>query len=144
MTLKNIEHRDNLPRRGMPVNVFSNAATRGCTRGPSATHDMILVVGDGVPQLVEVRDDVPTFALTHRGGSLPPKLVPIDCLPGAGRLSGMWTMMGGSYAGSSDSRWRELVERSIGGATQAASMIAIHDRVEGSGGVVERTTGVLS
>ena len=42
---------------------------------------------------------------------------------------GKWTMFGGNYAGTSDSRFSELCERLLGVNFYGA--VAVHDRVEG-------------
>jgi hypothetical protein len=42
---------------------------------------------------------------------------------------GKWTMFGGNYAGTSDSRFSELCDRLLGGSFYGA--VAVHDRVEG-------------
>jgi hypothetical protein len=42
---------------------------------------------------------------------------------------GKWTMFGGNYAGTSDSRFSRLCDQLLGGTFYGA--VAIHDRVEG-------------
>lgn len=42
---------------------------------------------------------------------------------------GKWTMFGGNYAGTSDSRFSDLCDRLLGGSFYGA--VAVHDRVEG-------------
>jgi len=56
-------------------------------------------------------------------GNLPNtvKIVPVD-------EKGKWTMFGGNYAASSDSRFSEAIRTLIGGNWSGA--VAVHDRVE--------------
>lgn len=51
-----------------------------------------------------------------------PKIVPESQLSAK-----MWSMAGGNFAGSCDSRWRSAVEKAGGGPH---GMLPIHDRVE--------------
>jgi hypothetical protein len=43
--------------------------------------------------------------------------------------SGAWTMMGGNFAHTSDSRFGEAIEKIVGYRMYGA--VAIHDRIEG-------------
>lgn len=89
-----------------------------CTNGGiSASHDRLTVTNVDGP--FDPSPDAPAVYLEK--GPL-----------GAIRLKsptndGRWTMFGGNYAGTSDSRFNDAVERLIG---YRAGVVPIHDRVE--------------
>jgi len=67
-------------------------------------------------------EDCPAVKLVE--GALPNtvRIVPEEC-------GESWTMFGGNYASTSDSRFGEAVEKIIG--TRFYGAVAVHDRVEG-------------
>tara|TARA_Y100000389_G_scaffold167437_1_gene172636 strand:+ start:84 stop:437 length:354 start_codon:yes stop_codon:yes gene_type:complete len=56
------------------------------------------------------------------GGRKILRLIPVS-------KKGKWTMFGGNYAGTSDSRFSRLCDQLLGGSFYGA--VAVHDRVEG-------------
>tara|TARA_R100000951_G_scaffold58047_1_gene48735 strand:- start:989 stop:1597 length:609 start_codon:yes stop_codon:yes gene_type:complete len=117
--------------KGMIIDVYHNPQYRTCTNGPSRTHDSILVVGDGVPEIfdaftAEGEQKRPVFILSE---SVPgyPTLVPVDTCEGTDG-QGYWVMDGGNFATSCDSRWNELIRSRTGG--RGAPVVPIHDRSE--------------
>jgi hypothetical protein len=106
---------------GLIVSVYRDAEGYDCTNGGiSASHIRLCVVNVDGP--FEPSDDCPAVIL--KPGNIPkalPKLVPEEDQE-------HWTMFGGNYAGTSDSRFSDAVERMCG---IRAGIVPIHDRVEG-------------
>lgn len=96
--------------KGLIVKVYRNSMPDCTNGGVSSTHDEVLLVGKGVPEVFESRDDMPVLKLVKRiiFGREYVHATPID-RPG---------MFGGNFIYSSDSRFPN------------AYPIAVHDRVE--------------
>jgi hypothetical protein len=117
-------------RKGMRLNVF-RWTLGDCTNGGiSSTHNNVLLVGPGIPEIFEEDEDTPVVNLVNnsRGQGAPynPEIhhwhdedVYLVLEP-ADVPKGTWTMAGGNYAGSSDSRIHEICPYPI----------SIHDRIE--------------
>lgn len=114
---------------GIYVNVYRNPDFGDCTNGGiSSVHNRLCVVNVSGP--FEPNDDYPAFMLhSHCKGCV--RLVPavwheekqqwqID--------NSKWYMMGGNYAGTSDSRLSDRIESLTGIRFYGA--VAIHDRTE--------------
>jgi len=104
---------------GMIVYVYRDTLGDCTLNGISSSHDRLCVVNVDGP--FEPSDDCPAVVL--KPGNIPkalPKLVPEED-------EGHWVMMGGNYAGTSDSRFSRAVEAMCG---VHASIVPIHDRIE--------------
>lgn len=104
---------------GLRISVYRDDLP-DCTKGgvTSRRSDLTVVNVDGP---FEPTADAPAVMLFH--GNIKtalPKLVPVG-------LEGKWTMFGGNYAGTSDSRFADAVERLCG---VRANIVPVHDRVE--------------
>lgn len=110
--------------RGMLVNIYRTAGGDCTNGGVSATADKALVVGPGIPEIFAA-NELPVLVLAPGlGGFKTARLVPL-VLQQAKR----WTMFGGNFAYTSDSRFAEAVRAIAGGSFCGA--VPIHDRVEG-------------
>ena len=81
----------------------------------------MIVVGLGIPEIDEIDDT--DMILLLKAGNLRniAKLVPYD-------RDGKWTMFGGNFAYTSDSRFSEAVSAIVGYRFYGA--VPIHDRIE--------------
>lgn len=106
--------------RGLPIGIYKEAGRTSSNGGVSEFHDRALVIGAGIP---EIFDDAGLPVLVLMPGNLPgcAKLVPAF-------TGGKWTMFGGAFGYTSDSRFHEAVERIIGCRSYGA--VPIHDRIE--------------
>ena len=96
--------------KGLIVNIYksSSDSTNG---GGSATHDRAIIIGPGIPKIFEPQDGDFVLELVQRvDGTYFAKP----------RGETRWTMFGGNFAWTSDSRFRRLSE----------APVQIHDRVE--------------
>jgi hypothetical protein len=100
------------PLKGMTCEVYASKSIGDCTNGGiSSKYNTLTLVGDGVPEIFEETEDRPAiFLRQHMGDYI---AVP---------KTEKWTMMGGNFLYSCDSRFRQLV---------SGSPIRIHDRIEG-------------
>lgn len=102
--------------KGMTVQVYRNACGWECTNGgPSSRFHTFCLTGPGVPQLFEPSADVPELVLVidqccgvERQRAIPREMLDAD----------LWTMFGGNFVYSSDSRF------------PSRAPIKVHDRVE--------------
>lgn len=108
--------------KALTLSVYSNPTYRGCANGGwTEGHDTLYVAcPDG---FIDVDADDPALFVLRRGfrGTvyLEPNVKP------QGKIGGM---MGGSYAGTSDSRFSEMCEALTGHSWHGA--VAVHDRFE--------------
>lgn len=108
--------------RALSLNVYSNPVYRGCANGGwTQEHDELYVACDMGPCEVEA-DDPALFVLVAG------PLGTLHLRPRNGG-EGVGPMMGGSYAGTSDSRFREMCGKLSGHPWRGA--VAVHDRYEG-------------
>lgn len=124
--------------KGLILFVYRAADHRDCTLGGvSGKHDGLTLVGykrasdkewqplERHAQVFEPDENRPAVILVeskvpqHYG----PHLEPVDL-----HESRKWTMFGGNYAGTSDSRWAELGQTIFG--HDRLDVVAVHDRVE--------------
>jgi len=101
-------------RKGIGVYVYKTGGLDTSCGGVSATHDRLLLVGPGVPEILEEHPSVPTVELLPANIGDGFRVVPVDQPGGAG------PMFGGAFVWSTDSRFRNLSEQPI----------ALHDRWE--------------
>jgi hypothetical protein len=108
--------------KGLRISIYRNAEFGDCTNGGvSAMANSAIVIGPGIPEIFEASDrDV---VLELKKGNIPGavKLVPLD----AGRG---WTMFGGNFGFTSDSRFSQAVCALAGADCYGA--VPIHDRIE--------------
>lgn len=111
---------------GLLLNVYRNDFGDCTNRGVSSKVSTVCVVNVEGP--FEPNEEHPAVVLVDDRpvGNRPyPKLVPLEL-----RDSGKWTMFGGNYAGTSDSRFADAVEKLLGSNIRL-DVLPIHDRVEG-------------
>lgn len=98
-----------------------------CTNGGvTATQDEILVPCEQGPWEYDTDNPPDNLCVVKTrvvGGVQTLRLVPVS-------LEGRWTMFGGNYATTSDSRWGEMLAREYGLEFRFNNVIAVHDRVE--------------
>ena len=106
---------------GLIVSVYKDADSNyDCTmNGVTSRFTKLCVTNVDGP--FDPSDDCPAVKLVE--GNLPgtAKIVPEEC-------EGKWSMMGGNYAATSDSRFSEAIETIVGGRFNGA--VPVHDRVE--------------
>jgi len=109
---------------GIIVSVYRDASTNyDCTNGGESSRFTKLTVVN-VDGPAEPSDDAPAVKLVQGpsvGGQPNPILVPVSRLE-----SGDWTMFGGNFGSTSDSRFCRAVE-ALG---SYSGIVPIHDRVE--------------
>lgn len=112
---------------GLLVSVYRNAEIGDCTNGGiSSRHTSLCVVNASGP--FEPRPDCPAVII-ERGPYLTLRLRPAESVNGAWRpIEGMY-MMGGNYAGTSDSRFGEAASAMVAGY-RFVGVLPIHDRRE--------------
>ncbi len=106
---------------GMRVCVYRDAGSDyDCTNNGVTVRATRLCVTN-VEGPFEPDEDTPAVRLVE--GNLPEtaKIVPEE-------VGGKWSMFGGNYASTSDSRWSTAIEKITG--TRSHGAIAVHDRVE--------------
>jgi hypothetical protein len=108
---------------GLNVSVYRDTSHNvDCTlNGVTSRFSRLNVVNVDGP--FEPREDCPAVMLVK--GNLPGtvKIVPVAELD-----KGSWTMFGGNYAATSDSRFNEAIEKITGARFYGA--VPVHDRVE--------------
>lgn len=109
---------------GLIIGVYRDASGSDCTlNGVSSRHANLTVVNVDGP--FEPTPERPACWLVK--GNLPGTVKIVVVEPGT---DGKWSMMGGNYGGTCDSRFNRAVER-ITGQTQCYGPVPIHDRYEG-------------
>lgn len=107
--------------RVLDLTVYSNPQYRGCANGGwTETHDSLYVACPRGPW--EIEEDDPALFDLVLGPYCTVHLRPRNGGEGAG------PMMGGSYAGTSDSRFAHMCEELTGSYWHGA--VAVHDRYE--------------
>lgn len=109
---------------GIHANVYRNNAYGDCTNnGTSSEHDHVCVVNADGPFSPD--DEHPAFVLVkHR------TMNHVYAVPKELYESGAWTMMGGNFLYSSDSRFSIKVRQLLGDGYAFVGAVPIHDRVE--------------
>ena len=105
---------------GLIVNVYKDHSAYDCTcNGVTNRFESLCVINVDGP--FEPTEDCPAVTLEH--GTIPgiAVLKPVEA-------EGKWTMFGGNYAATSDSRFSDAIEALIGHRFYGA--IPVHDRVE--------------
>ena len=117
---------------GLHINVYKEAGREDdwlgnvdCTNGGITSKNIKGLCITNCEGAVNPTEDYPPARLVVRNimGSKLVTIVPEEELE-----KGSWTMMGGNYGSTSDSRFSEKVEEMLG--TRFYGAIAIHDRVE--------------
>ena len=105
---------------GLIVSVYKDAGSNyDCTMN-GVTNRFTELCVTNVDGPFDPSDNCPAVKLVE--GNLPGtvKIVPEEC-------EGKWSMMGGNYAATSDSRFSEAIETIVGGRFYGA--VPVHDRV---------------
>jgi len=114
---------------GLIINVYRNAGRdQDCSLGGvSSQYTELTVVNIDGP--FEPKSNRPAVILEmHVPGCL--RIVPaVQAEDGTYKVDPRWAMMGGNYAGTSDSRFSEACEKLLGHRFYGA--VAVHDRYEG-------------
>lgn len=108
-------------RPGDMLKLDAEDCTNGGVSSRVAALTLVNVEGPSTPS-----DDAPAAYLVKGNVAGSVKVVPADA---TGAMDSRWLMFGGNYAGTSDSRFGEAVER-LGGAWHSATA-PVHDRYEG-------------
>jgi hypothetical protein len=116
---------------GIHVNIYKQAREEDtwlgavdCTMGGESSYAMGFTVVNAEGPF-EPCEDYPAAELVMKevgGGRKILRLIPVS-------KKEKWTMFGGNYASTSDSRFSELCEKLLGATFYGA--VAVHDRVEG-------------
>ena len=105
---------------GLIVNVYTTRESYDCTRnGVTNRFNKLCVVNVDGP--FEPDEKTPAVELVRGAVEGIAVLKPLEA-------KGQWTMFGGNYAGCSDSRFSNAVEKIIGHRFYGA--VPVHDRVE--------------
>lgn len=105
--------------KGFRVWIFRSDLGDCTNGGVSARAQKLTVIHPDLPASSEASEDAPAVLLTQGNGRRRWILVPME---GQSEKVGPSGMFGGNYAGSSDSRWVDLVGD--------PGMVPIHDRSE--------------
>ncbi|AHY26901.1 hypothetical protein PBI_ZOEJ_77 [Mycobacterium phage ZoeJ] len=122
---------------GLTLHVFRHPLGDCTNDGVTSKADAVTLVGyqrerggkvEPLPRMSQVfapSDDAPAVVMvvSNLRGALP-HLVPLDA-----QRAGAWTMAGGNIAGTSDSRFGELIEKVFDGPKCVGSL-PVHDRIE--------------
>lgn len=104
---------------GLRISVYRNDLPDSTNWGISFRSNVLTVVNVEGP--FDPDNQAPAVLLVKGNiESSPPKLVPVED-------NDQWTMFGGNYGGTSDSRFADAVEQLCG---IRANIVPIHDRVE--------------
>lgn len=106
--------------KGMIVNIFRTDRQDCSNGGISSKFDRALLIGEGIPEIFEDAD-LPKIVLEKGNLQGTVKAMLAD-------TGGKWSMFGGCFVHSSDSRFSEAVERITGSKFYDA--VALHDRFE--------------
>lgn len=111
--------------KGLLISIYRTGAYGDCTNGGvSSKANKALVVGPGIPEIFDAGDR-PVLRLEANRGTGTARLVPV------GETG--WTMMGGNFGYTSDSRFSEAVRAIYQANCPGADFygaVPIHDRVE--------------
>ena len=105
--------------KGLLVSVLRDAEYTGQASQATEVYDGFVLTGEGLPEIFTTKDKPEMVLMPGNLGStwkaIPKTLV----------LPGVWTMFGGHYITTSDSRLSEIIGR--------PAVVPIHDRVEARG-----------
>jgi len=102
---------------GMLLSVYRHQLGDSTNNGVSSKYNELVVCNVDGP--FDEEDDRTVVLTTDKSGNL--RLTP-TCIP-----EGKWTMFGGNYAGTSDSRWSSALRKTVG---YDPRVVPIFDRVE--------------
>lgn len=109
---------------GLHIDIYKNGKW-DATNGGVTSKDIKGLCIENVSGPFQPSDDYPAAQLVSR--NIMGRTI-VHIVPTAELEKGSWTMMGGHYGGTSDSRFSEKVEEMMGSAFYGA--LPIHDRVE--------------
>lgn len=116
--------------RGMTLEVYRTSGADCSLGGISATHDTLLVthyVKDGMVR--PLPEDMQVFGEWFEWPRVILEVTPQGWVRLVPAVSEGWGMAGGNYAGTSDSRWTDLLT-ALTGHHPVSSLVSIHDRFE--------------
>lgn len=99
--------------KGILVHVLRSALGDTTNGGVTSKFHTFVLVGAGIPEVFEANEGTPAILL-EKNGRFGYRAVPVNS-------EGKWTMFGGNYIDSSDSRFRAI----------SGGPIPAHDRIEG-------------
>lgn len=114
--------------RGLTIEIFKWKGQSASNLGVTDGWDEAVVIGPGLPEIDDIRHGVygpshlPVLQLVRNRAAA--KLVPLHLLQ-----ERRWTMFGGCFGWTTDSRFREAVRRITD--SEVDFPVPIHDRVEG-------------
>ena len=116
--------------KGLTLYVY-RTHERDCTLGGvSSKANRLTLVGDGIPEIDEATEDAPEIVLQRSNAvnSNDDRQISLRLIPPHLLDERRWTMFGGNFATTCDSRLGDAIERITGRRFFGA--IPIHDRVE--------------
>ncbi len=108
--------------KGLRVSVYRSAEYTGQIQQATENFDGFVMTGEGLPEIFTPTDDHPELVLMPGNLEGTWKAIPRGVLD----LGRVWSMFGGHYVGTSDSRLSEIVGR--------PAVVPVHDRVEKTDG----------
>ena len=114
--------------RALRLEVYRAADGRDCTAGgiSGRVRELLVPCAEGP---IEYDPQNPPENLCVVKSRTVAGVVVLRLVPAA--LSGRWTMFGGNYAETSDSRFGEMLARNFGPEFRFTNILPVHDRVEG-------------
>ncbi len=106
---------------GLLISIYKNTRYGDCTLNGVSSRKIKGLCITNIDAPFEPDEDYPPAKLEENAFNSV-RIVPEEC-------EGKWSMMGGNYGASSDSRFAEKIEEILGHRFYGA--VAIHDRVEG-------------
>jgi len=109
---------------GIHVNIYKDVREVDCTNGGESSYakGFTVVNAEGPAEPCEDYPPAELVMAEPIGGVKILRLIPVS-------KKEEWTMFGGNYASTSDSRFPELCEKLLGAPFYGA--VSVHDRVEG-------------
>lgn len=123
----NTETTTNKKARALRLDVYRAAYGRDCTNGgiSGRVRELLIPCAEGPIEYDPENppEDLCTVKVIKVAGVVTLSLVPAS-------LAGRWTMFGGNYATTSDSRLGEMLARQFGREFLFNHVLPIHDRIE--------------
>lgn len=117
----------NRKARALRLEVYRAADGRDCTNGgiSGRARELLVPCADGP---IDYDPENPPENLCTVKAREVAGVLTLDLVPAS--LAGRWTMFGGNYATTSDSRLGEMLARQFGRAFLFNHVLPIHDRIE--------------